>query len=43
MAAIIIMIIVVAASPIGESIKSGIMEAIQKLTNALASTEGLRI
>ena len=39
--AIVIMIIVVAASPIGDSIKSGIMEAVQKLTNALADANGV--
>ena len=39
-AAIVIMIIVV-ASPIGDSIKSGIMEAVQKLTNALADANGV--
>ena len=39
-AAIVIMIIV-AASPIGDSIKSGIMEAVQKLTNALADANGV--
>ena len=30
-----------AASPIGDSIKSGIMEAVQKLTNALADANGV--
>lgn len=34
-------VIVVAASPIGDSIKSGIMEAVQKLTNALADANGV--
>ena len=36
-----LILIVVAASPIGDSIKSGIMEAVQKLTNALADANGV--
>lgn len=38
---VIVVAAIVAASPIGDSIKSGIMEAVQKLTNALADANGV--
>ena len=39
-AAIVIMIIVVAATPLGKSIKEGITSAVDRLTNALANSNG---